>query len=618
MDEQTSILIADDDAGLTETLSDILKEKGYKVVTVEDGEKAITEVKNQHFNLALIDIMMPGMNGVEALREIKKANPKITTMIMTGHSALEGMVSEAIDAGVDGVLYKPFEIETIVEMIENKTEAHVASPLIDLKKYQIQPEALRVIPEEVARKYDVIPLRIEGDTLIVAMSHPEDFNIIEDLRVRTKMQIKPLRAALMDVRGAINLHYRAAAKIEREIEHITATDFARFPAVRIVDLLIAGAVKEGASDIHIEPQQDRLRIRYRVDGYLREALSLPLSVYNPLLARLKVLAKMDIAERRRPQEGRFTIVTENQEVDVRATTVNTAQGEVAVLHLLDKALSIMNLSELGFLPDVLTVYKKLIESPSGMIVVGGPTGSGKTTTLYATINHLNTAERNIVTIEDPVEYQFADIKQIQVNPQLDITFAGGLRTIMRLDPDVILVGEIRDVETARIAIQAALTGHLVLTSVHANDTVGVLFRLIDLGMEPFLITSAVIGLVAQHLVRRVCPHCRSLHEVSPEERLAYEGEVWEARNQFYYGEGCNYCGYTGYLGRTGVFELMVMSYELKRLLMQGASADDILAQAVKEGMVPLQRAGMLKVQKGITTPQEVLRQVFFGLKSPLY
>lgn len=609
-----SILIADDDIGMSETLSDILEEKGYNVIAAEDGVKAVAEARNRHFDLALLDIMMPGMNGIETLREIKKADPKTTTMIMTGHSALEGMVSEAIQAGVDGVLYKPFEIETIVEMIESKAQTRTGPPLIDLKKYQIQPEALRLIPEEIARKYDVIPLRIEENVLVVAMSQPENLNILEDLRVRTRKQIKPLRAALIDVRGAINLHYRAMSEIKREIQQITSTDFDRVPAVRIVDLLLTGAVRDGASDIHIEPQQDRLRIRYRVDGYLREALSLPLNVYNPLLSRLKVMAKMDIAERRRPQEGRFDIAVDGQEVNVRATTVNTAQGEVAVLHVLDKSLSIMELTELGFLPDALRTYEKLIQSPSGMILVGGPSGSGKTTTLYATINQLNTEERNIVTIEDPIEYQFTDVKQIQANPQVDLTFASGLRTIMRLDPNVILVGEIRDAETVSMAIQAAQTGHLVLSSVHANDTVGVLFRLMDLGIAPFLITSAIVGVVAQHLVRRVCPHCASLREVSAKERLAYEGEVWEARNQFYYGAGCNYCANTGYLGRSGVFEVMVMSYEIKRLLMRSASADEINAQAVKEGMVTLQRAGMLKVQESLTTPQEVLRSVVFGLK----
>lgn len=610
MDDKVNILIADDDVGMSETLSDILEEKGYSVVVAGDGRGAVLEAKSQHFDLALIDIMMPDMNGVEALREIKRANPDTTTIIMTGHNAIEGLVSEAIKAGVDGVLYKPFDIQTIVEMIESKAAAHLGPPLIDLKKYQVQPEALRLIPEEVARKHDVIPLRIEGDTLIVAMSHPEDLNILEDLRIRTRMHIKPLRAAVMDVRGAINLHYRAMSEIEREIKQLTSADIARVPAVRIVDLLIAGAVRDGASDIHIEPLQDRLRIRYRIGGHLHDSFSLPLSIHTPLLSRLKVLAQMDIAERRRPQEGQFTVSIDGREVNIRAATVNAPRGEVAVLHIVDQALSVMELSELGFLPDSLELYQDLLRSTSGMILVSGPTGSGKTTTLYASINALNTEEHNIITIEDPIEHHFPDIKQIQVNPQIDLTYASGLRVIMRLDPDVVLIGEISDPEVAKTAVQAALAGPLVLSSVHSKDAVSALLRLIDLGIEPFLISTALIGVVSQRLVRRVCPHCRSLREVPEEERLAYEEEVWEARTQFYYGAGCNFCANTGYLGRTGVFEVLVMSDRIKRLLITGASADEIKAQAIKDGMVPLRRAGMLKVKEGITTPREVLRHVF--------
>lgn len=610
MDDKVNILIADDDVGMSETLSDILEEKGYSVVVAGDGRGAVLEAKSQHFDLALIDIMMPDMNGVEALREIKRANPDTTTIIMTGHNAIEGLVSEAIKAGVDGVLYKPFDIQTIVEMIESKAAAHLGPPLIDLKKYQVQPEALRLIPEEVARKHDVIPLRIEGDTLIVAMSHPEDLNILEDLRIRTRMHIKPLRAAVMDVRGAINLHYRAMSEIEREIKQLTSADIARVPAVRIVDLLIAGAVRDGASDIHIEPLTDRLRIRYRIGGHLHDSFSLPLSIHTPLLSRLKVLAQMDIAERRRPQEGQFTVSIDGREVNIRAATVNAPRGEVAVLHIVDQALSVMELSELGFLPDSLELYQDLLRSTSGMILVSGPTGSGKTTTLYASINALNTEEHNIITIEDPIEHHFPDIKQIQVNPQIDLTYASGLRVIMRLDPDVVLIGEISDPEVAKTAVQAALAGPLVLSSVHSKDAVSALLRLIDLGIEPFLISTALIGVVSQRLVRRVCPHCRSLREVPEEERLAYEEEVWEARTQFYYGAGCNFCANTGYLGRTGVFEVLVMSDRIKRLLITGASADEIKAQAIKDGMVPLRRAGMLKVKEGITTPREVLRHVF--------
>jgi len=621
--EKAKILIVDDDAAMCETLSDILEEKGYRVVVAQDGPKAITEVESQHFDLALIDIVMPGMNGVEALREIKKADSELTTMIMTGHSALEGSVSEALEAGVDGVLYKPLDIDAIVEMIAGRAEAP-GLPRVDLKRYKVQPEALRLIPEAMARKYDLIPLRIEGDSLVVAMAEPDNLYAIEDVRVISRMEVKVLRAALMDIRGAINLHYRAMGEIERQIgyiapavpegvgveERITADLIAQAPVVRAIDLLVAQAVKDRASDIHIEPQQDHLRIRYRIDGILQETLSLPLSVHGPLLSRVKVLANMNIAERRRPQDGHITTSIDGREVDIRVATADTSWGEMAVLRVLDKSISVMGLSELGFLPDSLKTYQKLIQSPFGMILVSGPTGSGKTTTLYASINQLDAKGRNIITVEDPIEYRFANINQMQVNPQAGITFASGLRSIMRLDPNIILVGEIRDTETANIAIQAALTGHLVLSSVHANDAVGVLSRLMDLGTEPFLITAAVVGIVAQRLVRRVCPHCRILREAPEQERLLYEEEMEEKRAKFYYGAGCNFCAQTGYLGRMGVFEILVMSEEIRRLILKEANANAIKTQAIKEGMVPMWRDGMLKVQAGLTTPGEVLRNVF--------
>jgi len=441
------------------------------------------------------------------------------------------------------------------------------------------------------------------------------------------MEIKVLRAALMDIRGAINLQYRAVSEIEREIgriptvldevkpeERITSDHVAQAAVVRTVDLMVTQAARDRASDIHIEPQQDLSRIRYRIDGILHDALTLPLSVHRRLVSRVKVLAKMDIAERRRPQDGQFSIEVDDREIDIRVATAPTPWGEVAVLRVLDKGVSIMDLTQLGFLPESLEVYQQLIKAPLGMILVSGPTGSGKTTTLYATISQLNAEERSIITMEDPIEYHFPNMKQIQVDPQVELTLASGLRAIMRLDPDVILVGEIHDVETARIATQASLTGHLVLTSVHANDAVGALFRLVDLGVERFLITAAVVGVVAQRLVRRVCPHCISLREVSDEEQLAYEQELGEARSQFYVGAGCNFCGHTGYLGRTGVFEVLVMSDEIKSLLIKGATADEIKAQAIKEGMVSLHHVAMLTAKQDRTTPAEVMRNFFFVAK----
>ena len=616
-------MIVDDDANLCETLADILEEKGYRVVVAHDGPQAIKEVRGQHFDLALIDIVMPGMDGVETLRQIKTIDPQLTTMLITGHTALGDSVSEAIEAGVAGVLYKPLDINAIVEMIEARAE-EPGLPRIDLKKYEVQPAALRLIPEAVARKWDIIPLRIEDYSLVVAMADPDNLYAIEDVRALSRMEVKVLRAALMDVRGAINLHYRAAGEIEKELRHIipiaperrevadriSSDIIAQAPVVRAVNLLVSQAVKDRASDIHVEPQQDRLRVRYRIDGILHDTLSLPLSVHAPMISRVKVLASMNIAERRRPQDGHFAISIDGSEVDIRVATADTTWGEMAVLRVLDKSMSIMDLADLGFLPDSLKTYQRLIQSPFGMILASGPTGSGKTTTLYASINQLDSKERNIITIEDPVEYRFANINQMQVNPQANVTFAGGLRATMRLDPDVILVGEIRDKETSSIAIQAALTGHLVLSTVHANDAVGALFRLMDLGIEPFLITSAMVGIIAQRLVRRVCPHCRALREVPEEERMAYEKEMGEKRVRLYHGTGCNYCALTGYHGRMGVYEILVMSEEIRRLVLRGASTDEIKAQAIKEGMVTMWRDGMLKVQAGLITPREVMRNVF--------
>ena len=623
MDKKASVLIVDDDANLCETLTDILEEKGCRVVVAYDGPNAIKEVKGQHFDLALIDIVMPGMNGVEALRQIKAIDPRLTTMLITGHTALDDSVSEAIEAGVAGILYKPLDINAIVEMIASRAEAP-GQPRIDLRKHKVQPAVLRLIPEAIARKWDIMPLRIEDNFLIVAMADPDNLYSIEDIRALSRMEVKILHAALMDVQGAINLHYRAAGEIEKEIRHIlpTAVEWveaddrissdliAQAPIVRAVNLLVYQAVKDRASDIHIEPQQDRLRVRYRIDGILHDTLSLPLSVHGPMISRVKVLASMNIAERRRPQDGHFAVSVDGSDVDIRVATADTSWGEMAVLRVLDKAMSVMALPDLGFLPDSLKTYQRIIQSPFGMLLAAGPTGSGKTTTLYASINQLDSKERNIITIEDPVEYRFANINQMQVNIQADVTFARGLRATMRLDPDVILVGEIRDKETASIAIQAALTGHLVLSTVHANDAVGALFRLMDLGIEPFLITSALVGIIAQRLVRRVCPHCRILREVPEEERLIYEKEVGEKQAKFYHGTGCNFCALTGYHGRMGVYEVLVMSQEIRRLVLTGASADVIKAQVIKEGMVTMWRDGMLKVQAGHTTPREILRNVF--------
>ena len=498
-------------------------------------------------------------------------------------------------------------------------------PLIDLKRHTVQPHAVSLVPEETARRYTAIPMDVIGDELIVVMENPLNIQAIEDISLRAGMPVRPAVGVRADIQEALRLYYRSRSKIERQLEQIepepgpaltpdarrlTAQMVEENPVARVVELILTQAIRDRASDIHITPDDNVLRVRYRIDGILHDMLEPPLSVHRPLISRIKVLAGMNIAERRRPQDGQFTLEEDGTEVDIRVATANTARGEMAVMRILDKSLSFMQLDELGFHAEALEAYKGLYSLPFGMLLVAGPTGAGKTTTLYATINRLDRQENNIMTIEDPVEYQFERISQIQVNRQAGIDFASGLRAIMRLDPDAILVGEIRDHETAEIAVQAALTGHLVLSSVHANDAVGALFRLMDLGVEPYLIVSAVGGVVAQRLVRRVCERCRILADVSPKERFAFEAEMGSSPERFYQGQGCNFCAETGYHGRTGVFEVLSVSESIRRLLMDGASASRIKAQAIDEGMTTMQHDGMVKVKKGQTTPSEVMRNVY--------
>jgi len=498
-------------------------------------------------------------------------------------------------------------------------------PFVNLKREGVKPHAIALVPEAIARKYSVIPVDVIGNTVVIAMEDPTDIQAIEDLAALTRKRTEPVLSTSQDIQETIDLNYRAGVEIEEQLSQIptrqhrvgttaearvTAEAVAQAPVVRAIDLLIKQAVRDRASDIHVEPQEEKLRIRYRIDGILHEVMALPLDVHPPLLSRVKIMAGLNIAERRRPQDGQISFDMGDRFVDIRVATSSTVHGEMAVLRILDKSFAFLPLADIGFLPDALEKYMQMVKTPFGMILISGPTGSGKTTTQYATVNQLDAIGRNILTIEDPVEYHFTNINQMQVNPAAGMTFATGLRASMRLDPDVILVGEIRDAETAQIATQAALTGHLVLSSVHANDSVSVLFRMIDLGVEPFLIASALTGVVSQRMVRRICPYCSRLTEVSSDEQLAYEQELGEKRSEFLTGAGCNFCANTGYLGRTGIFEVMVMSEEIRRMLLSSAGSDEIRAQAYKEGMLSLWHDGMLKIKAGVTTPFEVIRNVY--------
>jgi general secretion pathway protein E len=484
-----------------------------------------------------------------------------------------------------------------------------------------QPEALQLIPEAVARRYNAIPLTISGKTMEVAMADPTDIFALEALAAQSRMSIKPVAATAQEIRDAIDFNYKGFTEIEKQVssidipaeatdEKLAATAATETPLVQSLNLMIDEAVKARASDIHIEPEEDRVRVRYRIDGTLQDMMSLPPNVHRALISRIKILSQLNIADHFRPQDGQFSTESKGRQIDVRVATAPTVLGERATLRLLDKSLATLGLTQLGMLPDTLAKYESMLKVPYGMILISGPTGAGKTTTLYASINSLDTQGRNIITIEDPAEYRFKDINQIQVNVQAGITFASGLKSILRHDPNVILVGEIRDAETANIAVQAALTGHLMLSSIHANDTAGVLPRLIDLKVEPFLVASAIIGIVAQRMVRRVCPDCGRLIEAPLVEQMAYEKEMGEKQTGFLYGTGCKSCAYTGYLGRTGIFEILTLSDPIGALVCNEGSSSAIRAQALKEGMVTMINDGMRKVKEGITTPAEVLRNAY--------
>ena len=504
------------------------------------------------------------------------------------------------------------------------TSLQLRVPFVNLRREGVRQNAVALIPESIARKYGVIPIDVTDGSLVIAMEDPTDIQAIEELATLTRKRIEPVLSTYQDIQEMIDLTYRVGGEIEKQLSQIptrfraqriaearvSAEAIAQAPVVRAIDLLIKQAVRDRASDIHIEPEEDKLRVRYRIDGILHEVMSLPLSVHPPLLSRVKIMAGLNIAERRRPQDGQIPFDMGDREVDIRVATSNTVNGEMVVLRILDKAFAFLPLREIGFLPDALEKYQQMVKTPFGMILISGPTGAGKTTTQYATVNQLDAVGRNIITIEDPVEYRFTNINQMQVNPAAGLNFVTGLRACMRLDPDVILIGEIRDAETAQIGIQAALTGHLVLSSVHANDTASVIARMIDLGVEPFLLASAVIGVVAQRMVRRVCPYCSQPTKISHDEQQAYEQEMNEERSEFPVGSGCNFCADTGYLGRTGIFEVMVMSETIRGMILSDASADDVREQSIKEGTILLWHDGMLKVKAGTTTPYEVIRNVY--------
>ncbi|MGH9190761.1 MAG: GspE/PulE family protein [Acidimicrobiales bacterium] len=499
-----------------------------------------------------------------------------------------------------------------------------AIPLMDFRHEDPEPEAVKLLPESVARALVAIPIKEIQGRLQVVVSDPLDEAKIEQISRAVDMAVSLAMASPSDIRQAIDRTYRSLAAISRHVEAFEAAAALRKVAVKAeqlggigegpvaqaVDSIITQALRDRASDVHIEPQDARVRVRYRIDGVLHDVLALPLAMASALVSRLKILSDMNIVERRRAQDGQFTMEVDGRTVDIRVATSPMIWGEKAVLRLLDRSRVLFQLDDLGMSPQTANLYSAMVRSPVGMVVCTGPTGSGKTTTLYATLNEINDIERNVTTLEDPVEYVFPSINQIQINEAAGVTFAEGLRGILRQDPDVILVGETRDSETAMIAVQSALTGHFVLSSLHATDAASALHRLIDMGVEPFLIASSVIGVLSQRLMRRICKYCRTEYDPGVEEMATYESLGGPPKTVFTRGEGCNFCSRTGYLGRIGVYEVLTVTDAIKEALVHKSTPNEIRDVAAGEGMRNLRQEATQLVDADITTIHEVSRIIY--------
>ncbi len=495
---------------------------------------------------------------------------------------------------------------------------------IRLQDTVLEEGALLLVPEHLARRHRVIPISRSGDSLLVGMVDPTDIVAIDDLRKLTGKGIEPAIITADDFRRALSQYPALDSSVEQLILEIKpsdslgdedATDRLRAfaneaPLVRLVNTVILQAVRRGASDIHVEPQEHRVRIRYRIDGTLYPIMTPPKHIHPAFISRLKIMGNMNIAERRLPQDGRAEVTVDNRSIDLRMSTIPTVWGEKLVMRILEKQGAFIDVETLGLVPEDHRRFEYLIAKPNGILLLTGPTGSGKTTTQYAILNRLNRTEVNIVTIEDPVEYQLPGIAQVQVNVKAGVTFATGLRSFLRQDPDIVMVGEIRDEETARIAIHAALTGHLVLSTLHTNDAPGAVTRLVDMGIEPFLVSSSVIGVIAQRLVRILCPKCKAPHTPAPDV-LTHAGLGGGIElPTLYRPVGCAHCGFIGYKGRTGIFEIMTMDDSVKHLVSKNGTSAQLKDAGVIGGMHTLHQSGLAKVLDGTTSLEEVLRVVF--------
>jgi type IV pilus assembly protein PilB len=497
-------------------------------------------------------------------------------------------------------------------------------PKLALDNLVIDPLIVEIVPLSLAKKHHLIPVFKIGSTLTVAMADPLDVIALDELKYLTNLKINRVVSTSSSIAQAINQYYslrESMAEVIKDIGDEEASgqpDFAttvseaeastsEAPLIKLVNLLITQAVRDHASDIHIEPDDQKLRIRYRINGILKEQDAPPRSLHASIVSRLKVMSQMDVSEKRLPQDGRFVITIGNRDIDVRASTLPTVNGEKVVLRVLDRRNLLLGLANLGFAPQTQIDFRELIRKPEGLILITGPTGSGKTTTLYAALNEVKSIEKNIVTLEDPVEYTLPLINQVQINERAGLTFASALRSILRQNPDIIMVGEIRDAETAQMAVRSALTGHLVLTTIHTNDAAGAVARLIDMGVEDYLLASCLLGVLAQRLVRTICPRCKTKETLPPAALDIIGLDPATDGGQFYTGQGCEECGGTGYAGRIGIYEYLPINNRIREIILSNPNSATIKSAAQRLGMSTLREQVIAKGLKGITTYREILR-----------
>nr|WP_122013244.1 GspE/PulE family protein [Maliibacterium massiliense] len=542
-----------------------------------------------------------------------------------------GVITQAqLDEAITAQRATGEKLGAVLQRLGFVTEAQLFSalklqmgiPYVDLHSVVIPPEVVAMVPAPIARRHNIVPVRLERDTLYIAMEDPFDFVALDDVRLTTGHNTQPLLASKEALSATVSRLYASelAQQVLDDIRRDAPLDalqngtaassdtVSNAPIVRLVNSLLQQAVQRRASDVHIEPFAQELRVRMRIDGQLTTIMSIPQQLHGAVITRLKIMANLDIAEHRLPQDGRCEITVEARTIDLRVSVLPSVFGEKCVLRILDRASFLVSRDQLGMPKASLEAFDQLLKNPHGIILVSGPTGSGKTTTLYTMLAELNDERCSIVTVEDPVEYMMHGITQVQVNPKADLTFAGGLRSILRQDPDIIMVGEIRDAETTQIALRAAITGHLVLSTIHTNDALSTISRLINMGAEPYMLAAALSGMISQRLVRKVCPHCAQRYTPS-----AYELEM--ARMQGYRGEfmrarGCAFCNNTGYMGRTGVFEICNISHALRELIAGNRSADQLHAQALKDGLIPLAAQCQQLLEDQVTTLSEVVRLIY--------